>query len=163
MSDNTHPLIELLNLSNGIIFRQRSNYELFNTLKTALEEDGHAFVVRKEVDVLFPTALTGSSDLYSQEGLVLRSLIESWAQSVLAPMLERLNVYSMADEQLAIDMEGYLYDASLCFNCDLEAFVNQIDSSHLPAFKEVMEDWENTLNVITNSSELTDAFESVYK
>lgn len=161
MLNTDHPLSELLKLSNFNMFSQESNYELFTTLKSALEEDGHAFIVRDEIDAIFAEPIKSSSDLVKQQGDVLRGMIEGWAQSVLAPMLERLNTYNQTDEPLTISMEGYLYDATLCFDGEVEEFVNNIKTSDLPAFQEVLEDWENTLNVIVNYGDLTDAIAAI--
>lgn len=157
MSDTIHPLVQLCNDTNLKMFVERNNYELYTRLKAALEKDGHDTFVRDDIDSPFPKALVGTNDMMEQEGDVLRAMIDSWTQGVLAPMLERLNAYNEDSEDLTISMEGYLYDATLCFDGDPEEFMHNLNISIMPAFKEVCDDWKHTLDLIVNFSDLTDA------
>lgn len=157
MSNTIHPLLDILGLSNLNMFKQQNNYQLFTALKSALEKDGKAFTVSDGIDAMFPKALIGTDDLLEQEGCVLRAIIESWAQSVLAPMLEQLNAYNKDSEPLTISMEGYLYDATLCFDGDLEEFMENLNINIMADFKAVCDDWEHTLDLIANFSDMVNA------
>ena len=154
MSDTTHPLLEILHLSNLNMFKHHTNFELFTTLKGALEKDGMSSNSDEAVDAMFPQAVLGTDDLLRNEGSVLRAIIEGWALGVLTPLLEQLNAYNENSEDLTISMEGYLHDATLCFDGDIEEYVEDLDPSILSDFKEVCTEWEHTLNVIVNSSDL---------
>ena len=157
MSDTIHPLVQLCNDTNLKMFVERSNYELYTRLKAALEKDGHDTFVRDDIDSPFPKALVGTNDMMEQEGDVLRAMIDSWAQGVLAPMLERLNAYNKDSEDLTISMEGYLHDATLCFDGDLEEFMENLEISIMPDFKEVCDDWKHTLDLIVNFGDMVNA------
>lgn len=152
-----HPLIQLCKDTNFRMFNTKCNYDLYIALKGALKKDGHDTFVRDEVDAMFPNSIAGTDDMLAQEGGVLRAMIESWAMGVLAPMLERLNAYNKDSEDLTISMEGYLHDATLCFDGDLEEFMENLEISIMPDFKEVCDDWKHTLDLIVNFGDMVNA------
>ena len=50
-----------------------------------------------------------------------------------------------------------MYDATLCFDGDLEEFMENLNINIMADFKAVCDDWEHTLDLIANFSDMVNA------
>lgn len=160
MSYDRHPLIDLLKLSGFDLVIEQLNFQLFTKLKDALTADNKSIVAEADTDVLIETIETLSSDDTNAQGDVLRGVIENWCLSVLTPLLDALNEFSDT-ESIYFSMDNYLYDATISLSGDIEGFADSVEPENVTDLKELLADWENTLDAITNSDELLDAINAL--
>lgn len=160
MSYDRHPLIDLLKLSGFELAIEPANFQLFTKLKDALTADSQSIVAEAENDVFADTVEIVISDASNAQSDVLRGVIEGWSLSVLTPLLDAINDFSET-ESIYFSMENYLYDATISLSGDIEGFVESMEIESVPALKELLAEWENTLNVITNSDDLVDVINAI--
>lgn len=162
MSNEKHPLLDLLDLTSLNSFLAVDNFKFFTKLKTALELDKQIVVEFDSEEASFEESITSTSELFQRDDMVLNAIIEAWANSTTSYLLSALNEHQ-GEAELTLNYEGWLSEAQMTFD-DINEYVAGIDSDFLSDnitdIKEVLEEWKNTVAVISNTDELIAALDA---
>ena len=170
MQTNTHPLIDLLNLSGLKLLTTQANYNLFTSLRDALLADNQSVVSDAEENS-FQTFAEGS-DFSQSEGDLLQQLIKDWAINVTKPLIDALNEYTTDDIGLVAETDDYLYTAKIyirdtdqmdVYEPELASNIAKyVEPEYVDDIKKLCKDWQHTLAVFMNADEIVEAIKSVH-
>lgn len=157
MSDQNHPLIELLDLTDCGLLTNEINFGIFNNLKEALIADGISTVASDDVVVDLNTDINSSYDFWDKQDDVLIMMIGNYSKSVTEGLVTDLKNLSNQSDCLMVDIEGDLYGGNLGFT-ELEMWADGFEGDK-EALQKIYDKWENVISYIDYDNVIKDLLE----
>ena len=146
MSDNTsHPLIELLNLSDCGLLTNEGNLTKFTYLKVALEADGIPLIPIGDVEVDLNGTIDSTGSFWDLQTELLFMLILGYARSATEGLVSALNELARGDI-LELVIVGDLYSGDYEFS-NLDLWRSNFNSDEF-ALRAVYSKWRNVIDYI---------------
>lgn len=155
--NNSHPLLELLEVTSHDVFLKPYNYNFFLQLKEALARDGKGTFLKHESSTVLNKPINSAVDLYQNQSEALLAIIASWSVSVMTPLVKNLNLIG-GDEKIHIYFDGDLTTGMLYFN-NFELYVAQMDDEQREAAGRILNGYGNSKQLIGNVAELEELLE----
>lgn len=155
--NDSHPLLELLEVTSHDVFLKPYNYNFFLQLKGALVRDGKGTFLKHEDPVALKSPITDTVDLYKNQTEALLAIIASWAVSVMTPLVKNLNLIG-GDEKINIYYDGDLTTGMLYFS-NFELYVAQMDDEQREAAGRILSGYGHSKQLIGNIAEFEELLE----
>lgn len=155
--ETTPAIIRLMQHTDLSLFLNEGNLGLFTKLEAALIEDGKAVVCFGGYQESFGD-ISNTEDLYDNQSDILSAMITAWAKSVLGDFVKGLNDAVSDSLDIATDTSGGVYCMMLEFS-GLDDYINDLDEDNAGDVAQLLNEWENSSNVIINIDELKSALQ----
>lgn len=156
---DTHPLIELLEVSSHDVLLAPYNYRFFTSLKAALISDSKSVFSMYEDNTELEESISDTAELHSNQTELLKGVIGSWAVSVMTPLVEALNEIGDDTEAVGIHYDGDLTSGKLYLS-NMECYVQSlVPNQHSEVIDELV-GWKNSKVCIGNIEEFEQLLES---
>lgn len=149
----------LSNMGFGFISAESLNLQLASSLEDALKKDHKSALVTSdnEVSINFDTPITSTEDLFRNDFMVIRCVLESWCLSVTSELLKEINK-DISDNPVYISLNGGLYDAYLTFENtdDYLVELQTLGFGKVSKIYDTLTDWLKTVDFINGGSDFYD-------